>query len=99
MMNRHTSRVEDFSAGYYLVNDTNVVPYNGERVIATAELINDLTQHVKVPVVKIGDGHYTPDIEAAVPADTVAVPDSYSYDDEAPLLLAKDGYARDLLIT
>lgn len=92
-------RVREFSAGYYLVDNTNVIPYNGSRAIANSELIKELTQYVGAPIFKLGNSHEPAHAEKTVPADTVAVPDHIRYTREDPLLLAKEPTVLELMMS
>lgn len=59
----------------------------------------ELTQHVATPILKIGGTHKYPHAEQSMLHDAVAVPDSLDYQEEAPLLLAKDEKAVDLVLS
>lgn len=81
--------VEPFSAGYFLVN-ADVVEYTGHRVVMPHDFFDELVNHVTRPLLRINDAHYWPIPEASLPADTVAVPKDLSFEEGAPVLLAKD---------
>jgi hypothetical protein len=83
-----TTPIENFSAGYYVI-DADVTPYGGDTVTIANETMRDLLNYVEQPLLKLGDSHYAPKPEAAVPRDTVAVP-NYVDDGVNEVLLAKD---------
>lgn len=83
------TQISEFSSHYYVL-DADVVPYTGDRVVASNELYNGLRWYVDEPLLHVGTSHYWLEGEAAVPADTIAVPNHVDHPDEAPVLVAKD---------
>lgn len=90
--------VEPFSAGYYLVN-ADVVQYSGDRVVMPHDLFGELVKHVKRPLLRLGESHYWPATEGALPSKTVAVPEWVATEEGGPVLLARDAMLRRLLET
>jgi hypothetical protein len=97
-MNPMRPTVEPFSAGYFLVN-ADVVQYTGDKVVMAHDLFGELVNHVKRPLLRLGDSHYWPTTGGAIPADTIALPEWVAPEEGAPVLMAKDGTALRLLET
>lgn len=88
--------IEHFSSAYYMV-DAEVVPYNGDEVIAQREFLQDVMEHTRFPLFKIGNGHYWAEPERSVPSQTVAVPDDVQSQHSEPVLVAKNNKAFEIV--
>lgn len=97
-METHT-RVDEFSAGYYLLSNVDVRTHTGTGAIMPFDMELRLREYVTVPLMKIGTEYYWPRGEHGVPADTVAIPDTDSTDTDTEILLTKDNKARELVQT
>jgi hypothetical protein len=81
--------VEDFSAGYFIV-DADIVEYTGGSVAAADDFLRELEEYAPVPLLKIGSRHYWPEEQHAIPSDTVAVPTDMGATRNESVLLAKN---------
>lgn len=81
--------VEQFSAGYYLLN-AHLLTHSGDSVIMPHDLYDEISRYVTEPLLRIGDSHYWPRPERTVPASTVAVPDFVVDQPVEAVLVARD---------
>lgn len=88
--------VEQFSAGYFLLN-AETVSYAGEEVVMPHDLFSEVVNHVTRPLLRIGDAHYWAKPECSIPGNTVAVPEYVRAEGGDPVLIAKDDTASRLM--
>jgi hypothetical protein len=91
--------IQDFSAGYFVL-DVNTVTHTGDDVIVADDYFRELSRHTTHPLLRVSNAHHWPSPERAVPAETIALPESADTTaDSTPILLAKDETAKRLVET
>jgi len=92
------SKIERYSDKYYILADTDILPYQGSDIAVGEDLYAYLHEYVRSPIVKTNGGHYQVSQQRSIPSETVAVPKEY-YDDPEHLLVAKNRETFDLLMS
>lgn len=93
------TELENYSSRYYILADTDILPYNGDNVAVDDELYEYLLEYVRSPIAKVNGGHYKIQPEWGVPPHTVALPDTWNAHDRDHLLIAKRRETMDVLMS
>lgn len=83
------TKIEPFSAEYLRLPHAKPVEWPRERVVIPTDLYTQLEHQVEDPVLKLNGVHYRPSPEKAVPAETVAVPETLEIDADEEILVAR----------
>lgn len=78
--------IEQFSDKYYIL-DSDTEPYGGDTVAVAHDMYLDLMDHVEIPMLKVDSQHYVIDNQWAIPPNTIALPNTLSDTEPAPVLM------------